>query len=189
MLFYYATRDGQSRRIAERLAEGLRTHGIAASPEDVAGVMPSPARLGAAPLVVLVAAIRYGKHLPEARRLLELYSDLPSPPPLVFASVNLTARKPGKDTPEGNLYLRKTIAHYRLRPIAAAAIAGRLDYSKYGWFDRTMIRCIMLLTGGPTDPRARVEYTDWAKVDAFAERIAQRYSEAASSGSPPPSRR
>jgi menaquinone-dependent protoporphyrinogen oxidase len=172
MLFYYATRDGQSGRIAQRIADRLRERGITASPENLATAAPSPAQLRAAPLLVLVAAIRYGNHLPEARLLLEVYSALSSPPPLVFVSVNLTARKPGKDTPEGNVYLRKTIARYRLRPLAAAAIAGRLDYSLYGWFDRTMIRGIMLLTGGPTDIRARIEYTDWNAVDAFASKVA-----------------
>ncbi len=189
MLFYYATRDGQSRRIAERIAARLRERGIAATPQDLAATAASPAQVSAAPLVVLVAAIRYGKHLPEAQRLLEAYTALPSPPPLVFASVNLTARKPGKDTQEGNVYLRKAIARHRLRPVLAAAIAGRLDYSRYRWFDRQMIRFIMLLTGGPTDVRARVEYTDWEKVDAFAGRIAECYSESASSASPPASRR
>lgn len=33
-------------------------------------------------------------------------------------------------------------------------------------------RLIMWLTSGPTDPRAVVEFTDWARVDAFAERVA-----------------
>jgi menaquinone-dependent protoporphyrinogen oxidase len=173
MLFFYATRDGQSRRIAERIAARLRERGIAAAPQDLATVAPSPAQLGGAPLLILVAAIRYGKHLPEAQRLLEAYSSSPSPPPLVFASVNLTARKPGKDTQEGNAYLRTAIARHRLRPVLAAAIAGRLDYSLYRWFDRQMIRFIMLLTGGPTDVRTRVEYTDWEKVDKLAWQIAE----------------
>jgi menaquinone-dependent protoporphyrinogen oxidase len=173
MLFYYATRDGQSRRIAERIAVRLRERGIAAAPLDLAGAAPTAAQIGGAPLVVLVAAIRYGKHLPEALRFLEAYSTLQSSPPLVFASVNLTARKPGKDTPEGNAYLRKAIVRHRLRPVLAAAIAGRLDYARYRWFDRQMIRFIMKLTGGPTDVRTRVEYTDWEKVDAFAGRIAE----------------
>jgi menaquinone-dependent protoporphyrinogen oxidase len=172
MLLYYATRDGQSRRIAERIATCLQERGIAAAPADLAMTAPSPARLSATPLLVLVAAIRYGRHLPEARRLLEMVAALASPPPLVFASVNLTARKAGKDTPEGNVYLRKAIARHRLRPALAMAVAGRLDYSLYRWFDRQMIRCIMLLTGGPTDVRARVEYTNWTAVEAFAERIA-----------------
>ena len=30
-----------------------------------------------------------------------------------------------------------------------------------------MIRFIMLLTGGPTDPATVVEFTDWQRVEAF----------------------
>jgi menaquinone-dependent protoporphyrinogen oxidase len=35
-----------------------------------------------------------------------------------------------------------------------------------------MIRFIMLLTRGPTDPRASVDFTDWAQVDRFARTVA-----------------
>jgi menaquinone-dependent protoporphyrinogen oxidase len=47
-----------------------------------------------------------------------------------------------------------------------------LDYPRYGFWDRLVIRVIMLLTRGPTDPRAVVEFTDWSKVDAFGRRVA-----------------
>lgn len=86
--------------------------------------------------------------------------------------MNLTARKPGKDTVEGNPYVRKLIARHRLSPVLATAIAGRLDYPRYGWLDRHIIRLIMKLTGGPTDPKVCVEYTEWAKVDEFSNSIA-----------------
>ena len=49
--------------------------------------------------------------------------------------------------------------------------AGKLDYPRYGFFDRQMIRLIMWMTKGPTDPKAVVEFTDWAKVDAFAHEV------------------
>ena len=96
--------------------------------------------------------MRYGKHLPEADRFLAAYRSLASPPPLALASVNLTARKPEKTTATGNAYLRKTIARHRPAPALAVAFAGRLDYRRYSWRDRQIIRFIMLLTGGPTDP-------------------------------------
>jgi menaquinone-dependent protoporphyrinogen oxidase len=59
-----------------------------------------------------------------------------------------------------------------LQPALDAAVAGRLDYPSYNWLDRQIIRLIMMLTGGPTDPRCRVEYTSWKAVDAIADRIA-----------------
>ena len=169
MAVYYATRDGQARRIAEhicrRLDDGTEARNLL--PE-----LPASIELAAAPLVVLVGAVRYGKHLPEVDRFLAAYRALPAPPPLALASVNLTARKPGKTTASGNAYLRKAIARHALAPALAVAFAGRLDYRRYSWRDRAIIRFIMLLTGGPTDPDTTVEYTSWRAVDDFADAIA-----------------
>jgi menaquinone-dependent protoporphyrinogen oxidase len=170
MMVFYATHDGQSRRIAARICERLAVHGMDAAPRDAAG--PWPPDLSSASVVVLVAAVRYGRHLPQAHLFLARYGALAGAPPLALASVNLTARKPGKSTAETNPYLRKLIARMRCRPALAAAFAGRLDYPRYRWIDRQIIRLIMRLTGGPTDPRACIEYTSWEAVEAFADRVA-----------------
>jgi len=170
---YYATRDGQARRIAEHICGRLAADAPLAPPQNLAVARPAAEDLATVSLIVLVAAVRYGKHLPEADRFLSAYGSLASPPPLALASVNLTARKPDKTTATGNAYLRKTIARHRLAPALAAAFAGRLDYRRYSWRDRQIIRFIMLLTGGPTDPDTRVEYTSWDAVDDFADRIAE----------------
>ena len=117
----YATRDGQSRRIAEHISRRLAENGLLAVPQDLAMTAPPAADLSAASVVVLVAAVRYGRHLPEADRFLAVYRSLQSPPPLALASVNLTARKPAKTTASGNTYLRKMIARHRLAPALAVA--------------------------------------------------------------------
>jgi len=163
-LVAYASRDGHAAVIARRIAAGLddaATHDLAddAEPTD---------RLKAAPLAVLVAAVRYGRHLAAAERFLTAYKGLAAPPPLALASVNLTARKPEKNTPATNPYLTKLIARHDLAPARRAVFAGKLDYPRYRWFDRQMIRLIMGLTGGPSDGVSVVDYTDWAAVDAFA---------------------
>ncbi|EJW10583.1 Protoporphyrinogen IX oxidase, oxygen-independent, HemG [Rhodovulum sp. PH10] len=173
MQIYYASRDGQSRKIAAHIAGRLAARGIAATPVDLAADPPSAEKLAAAKLVVAVLSIRYGKHLPEGLQFVEMFRSLDRPPPLALASVNLTARKPGKDTAEGNVYLRKLIAVNELKPAVAAAFAGRLDYPRYGFLDKLAIRFIMLITGGPTDPSTVVEYTQWDRVDAFAAKLAE----------------
>jgi len=96
--------------------------------------------------------------------------------------VNLTARKPGKDTAAGNQYLRKLLARHRLQPVLATAVAGRLDYPHYTWIDRQIIRLIMKLTGGPTDLQTCVEFTSWQAVDQIAARIADLHGDAKSRG-------
>jgi len=179
VLLLYATRDGQSRRIAGHIAALLADSGITAPPQDLATTFPAAAELAAAPLIVVVAAVRYGRHLPEAERFCAACRALPAPAPLVFVSVNLTARKPGKDTAAGNPYLRKLLARHRLQPALAAAVAGRLDYPRYTWLDRQLIRFIMMLTGGPTDPKSCVEFTSWPAVDRIAARIAELHAASA----------
>lgn len=169
---YYATHDGQSRRIAEHISRLLAENGIVAPPHNVA-TTPAAADLAETSLIVLVAAVRYGRHLPEAERFLAVYRSLSAPPPLAFASVNLTARKSGKTSATGNAYLRKLIARHQLTPALAVAFAGRLDYRRYGWLDRQIIRFIMLLTGGPTDPNTCIEYTSWSAVDEFTAGVAE----------------
>lgn len=167
---HYATRDGQSRRIAEHMSRSMAAAGVHAAPQDVANTRP--ADLAAASVVVLVAAVRYGRHLPEAERFLAAYRSLASPPLLALASVSLVARKAGKTTARGNPYLRKVIARYGLAPALAAAFAGRLEYRRCGWLDRQIIRFIMLVTGGPTDLDTCVEFTSWPAVDEFAAKVA-----------------
>lgn len=172
-LVFYATHDGQSRRIATRIADRLVAHGIEAAAHDLGSGLPTQAELSRASLVVLIAAVRYGQHLPQAMRFLTLYRNLSRRPPLALASVNLTARKPNKSTADNNPYLRKLIARCGNKPVLAAAFAGRLDYPLYSWLDRQIIRGIMLLTGGPTDTRTCVVYTSWNAVDEFASRLSQ----------------
>jgi menaquinone-dependent protoporphyrinogen oxidase len=177
LMVLYATRDGQSRRIAQRICERLAAHEIHVGPCDLADAWPTTEQLAGAAVVVLVAPVRYGRHLPEARRFLARYRTLAPAPALALASVNLTARKPDKSAADTNPYLRKLVARTGCRPVAAAAFAGRLDYPRYGWLDRQLIRFIMWLTGGPTDPAACVEYTAWEAVDAFAARIAELHAQ------------
>ncbi|NJL09113.1 MAG: menaquinone-dependent protoporphyrinogen IX dehydrogenase [Methylacidiphilales bacterium] len=134
----------------------------------LAAPMPSTDDIAPAALVVLIAAVRYGRHLEEATTFLDIYRALPVPPPLALASVCLTARKPNRRTAQDNPYLRKLIAHHGLTPAVARAFPGMLDYPRYGWLDRHVIRLIMWMTGGPADGTSRVEYTDWDDIEVFA---------------------
>lgn len=168
----FASRDGHAETIAVRIAERLAANGLAADTLDLAEVRSVAESLGGTSLVVIVAAVRYGRHLAAAERFLETYGAQPGAPPLALASVNLTARKPEKQTALTNPYVKKLIAKHDLRPVAAAVFAGRLDYPSYGWLDRQMIRLIMWLTGGPADGTSTVDYTSWPSVDAFASDIA-----------------
>ncbi len=184
MDLFYASHFGHTERIARKLAQLISAAGIPTQARDLARDYPDAGTLGTPDPCVLIGTIRYGFHLALARRLLRQIAPLTPAKPLILLSVNLTARKEGKASAEGNVYLRKWIARSGARPLLAEAIAGNLDYPRYNIFDRTMIRLIMSITGGPTDGTSVIDYTPWDRLPALAERICTALASANDRGTP-----
>jgi menaquinone-dependent protoporphyrinogen oxidase len=170
ILIAYSTVDGQTRRICERLRQRLEALAHAVTLEQ----MRDDVVIDAAPFdkVIIGASVRYGKHRAHVRQFIAANAHKLDGKPTALFSVNLVARKSEKNTPATNPYLRKLLAEVGWQPQCAAVFAGRLDYALYGFWDRQIIRLIMKLTGGPTARDAKVEYTDWEQVDAFAQQCA-----------------
>ena len=131
------------------------------------------AELEAYDKIVVGASIRYGKHRPAVVDFIERNAAVLNRKASAFFSVSVVARKPAKNQPHTNPYVRKLLRRIAWRPRAVGVFAGKIDYPRYGSVDRTIIRFIMLLTGGPTDPEAVVEFTDWRQVEAFGDLIAR----------------
>ncbi len=170
ILMVYATTDGHTRKICERIDHQLRTKGSEATLVEVADVgMIDPA---AYDCIVVGGSVRYGKHDAGLQEFMLHHESLLRDRYCAFFSVNLIARVPEKRTIEGNVYVRKFIEALPFQPHHVEIIAGKLDYPSYGFLDRFMIRLIMRMTGGPTDPKTVIDYTDWDGVDQFADRLA-----------------
>lgn len=170
ILIIYSTTDGHTRGICERLQD------IAAEQHNVSLVaMAEQPGIDISPFdkVVIGASIRYGKHQQEVFDFIARNQQSLESKPSAFFSVNVVARKPEKNTPETNPYLQKFLKKIAWQPKNLAVFAGKIDYPKYGPVDRTMIRFIMWMTKGPTDPTLTVEFTDWDKVEEFGRRIVE----------------
>ncbi len=171
VLLAYSTTDGHTPRICERLRQVLQQHGRAAT------VVPlSKAEgldLAAFGTIVVGASIRYGKHQPEVSQFIARHQTLLESKSNAFFTVNIVARKPNKNRPENNPYLIKFLRTISWKPKLLGVFAGKLDYPRYRFIDRQMIRFIMLITKGPTDPSVVVEFTDWNEVENFGRRVAE----------------
>ncbi len=171
LLILYSTTDGHTVRICERLRAVVEALGPSVTVKAVAeGTADDLARCDA---VVIGASIRYGKHKPEVGEFIARHQAALEAKPNAFFSVNVVARKPGKDRPEANPYLLKFLRGIAWKPQRLAVFAGKIDYPSYGTLDRTMIRFIMWMTKGPTDPTAVVEFTNWGQVETFGAEIAR----------------
>ena len=121
--------------------------------------------------IVIGASIRYGKHSPKVYDFIRENGQFLDSKANAFFTVNVVARKPEKNTPETNPYLIKFLKQIAWKPKALAVFAGKIDYQKYDFWDRTMIRLIMWITKGPTDPTANIEFTNWDTVEEFGRRV------------------
>ena len=168
---FYASHFGHTETIALALAGRISLTGIAARARNLARDWPSDEEILSPDACVLISSIRYGGHLAPARRLLKRLAPLTPRKPLVLLSVSLSARKKNRRSYADNPYLRKWIRNSRAHPLLAEGIAGKLEYPRYNLFDRTMIRLIMTITGGPTDGTSVIDYTDWDRLAALAVEI------------------
>lgn len=160
---------GQTRKICERLQTELGALGHQAEVVPLPGATASAGDFDA---IVIGASIRNGKHNPVVLDFVHRNRELLESKPSGFFSVNLVARKPAKNTPQTNPYVKAFVARSPWKPALLGVFGGNLDYQRYRWSDRHIIRFIMTLTGGPTDLSTNVEYTDWDEVRRFAGRIA-----------------
>ena len=165
----YATVDGHTLKICERLQQVLTEH---KQPVELINIEDFDGDLSRFGRVILGASIRYGVHDKKIIELINSRQEELESKKTAFFSVNLVARKPEKSSPETNPYVVKFFKKIAWRPDMAETFAGMLDYPRYSFFDRTMIRLIMWMTKGPTDPSTVKEYTDWEKVKAFGKRLA-----------------
>lgn len=171
ILLIYSTTDGHTVRICNRLRQVIE---LDAHQVTLASIKEmNDAELPAFDKIVIGASIRYGKHNPSVAEFVNRNAALLDVKPNAFFTVNIVARKPEKNRPDTNPYMQKFLKQIAWHPKELAVFAGKLDYPRYGVIDRMMIRFIMYMTKGPTDPKAVVEFTDWRQVEAFGQRISR----------------
>lgn len=166
----YSTVDGQTLKICNKLKEQFEDQN-----QDVSlfSVDDFTEEISSYDKVIIGASIRYGVHNKSVIEFINKNKTELDTKKTVFFSVNLVARKPEKNTPDTNPYVIKFFKNIDWKPTVVEVFAGNLDYQKYPFFDRIMIQFIMWITKGPTDSKAKIEYTNWERVSAFGKKISK----------------
>ena len=171
-ILIYSSTDGQTFKISEYVKEKCKTTIFfdLKSIDDAKDIS-----LNEYEIIIIGASIRYGRHSSEVIRLVEENLEVFNKKKTAFFSVNAVARKPGKDLSSNNPYLIKFLNKTNWKPKIAAVFAGKIDYPKYKFFEKMIIRLIMFITKGPTDTSKSYEFTDWLKVDEFAAELNKKF--------------
>ena len=179
----FATREGQTRRIAERLAGHLRARGAPVDVADLARALPGQFDVAKYAAVVVAASVHIGKHAPEAVAFVRAHRSALAGIPSMFISVSLsaagaadanaTAKRRTSAKANRDKMIEEFLRQTGWRPSLVHPVAGALLYREYGFFVRQMMRFISSIVGASTDTSRNHEYTDWKALDTYAEEFAE----------------
>lgn len=174
----YATRQGQTQKIAHYIATRLQSHGLTVDLRDI--------KLGADlchySAVALAASVHGGRHEPEMVEFVRAHRAQLDDLPAWFFSVSLSqvgAQRIG-DPPEKRKQfvadVDTMVANFcrgtGWLPRNVVPVAGALLYSKYNFLVRFIMKRIAAKAGADTDTSRDYEYTDWAALDRAVDLMA-----------------
>ncbi len=155
ILIAYASRAGSTGEVAEAIGQVLCAGGVSV---DVR-LAKEVSDLGGYSAVVVGSAIRMGRWLPEAVRFVEQHQDALKTMPVAYFQVSGFLKE---DTPERRQEAATYLAPVRalVTPVSEGLFAGKMDYSKLSFFDRTIARMVGSVEG---------DWRDWDAIRAWAE--------------------
>ena len=159
--------DGQTAKIAQRIAETMRAEGADVEVRDVDDAPPP----GEFDLAVVGDSIRM-HHSRALRHYVERHVEALNAMPAALFQVSMTS---ATDDAEHEALARKKVSELLddagFDPDAVGMFAGALQYTKYGWITRRVMKSISAKEGRATDTTQDFEYTDWDAVDEFARAV------------------
>jgi menaquinone-dependent protoporphyrinogen oxidase len=190
----YATREGQTRKIAERIAGYLAECGYESKTLNVGGDDDAidTIDLNEYSGAILAASVHAGEHGREMIRFVKAHLGDLNRIPNCFISVTLT--QASVDMPQGSQRdHEKAVAAVKQvmdtffietgwTPDEAHGVAGALFYTKYNPLVRQVLKRIAKKSGGGTDTSRDYEYTDWAALKRIVEDFAGQLPKTANVG-------
>jgi menaquinone-dependent protoporphyrinogen oxidase len=181
----YATREGQTERIADHVGAVLRARGLAVEIKNLR-LRASDIRLDQYSAVILAASVHVGKHEPEMIRFVKQNVRELGRLPAAFLSVSLSQAgvELASATPEqraasiGSVQqvLERFFRDTGWHPKIVKPVAGALLYTRYNFLVRFIMKRIAGKSGGSTDTSRDREYTDWAELDCFTGTLAEEFA-------------
>jgi menaquinone-dependent protoporphyrinogen oxidase len=170
---FFATSEGQTLRIAERLASLLHGYGFDSRPIDVAGPDAEAIDWTRVRGALVGASLHLGRHQKAADRFVRTNWMRLNRVPSAFFSVSMAAASKNEEEVVAAAKLARDFPETRgWRPVIVTSLAGRLAYLQYNFLIRFIMKRISKKEGGPTDTSRNYEMTDWTQVERLAHDMA-----------------
>jgi len=180
VLVLYATREGHTQRIAQRVADDVAARGVRADLIDAAH-FPEGLTLENYSAAIVAASIHREHHEKEVVEFVKKRVHQLEQIPTAFLSVSLSeasvedpAAPPtrrAQAAADVQRMIDRFLAETGWLPSKIKAVAGAMMYSRYNFVLRFIMKRIAARAGGSTDTSRDHVYTDWTALDRFAEEI------------------
>jgi menaquinone-dependent protoporphyrinogen oxidase len=172
---FYATTEGQTRRIAERLVAIFREKGFTSRAVDVASPDADSVDWRRVQAALVGASLHAHKHQRSARAFVDEHTPELNVRPSAFFSVSLAAASESAREREEAAHIAREFAEAaEWHPDEIVCLAGRLAYTQYGWLTRFIMKCIARRHGNQTDTSRDYEFTNWDAVARMADGVMRR---------------
>jgi menaquinone-dependent protoporphyrinogen oxidase len=178
---FYATRQGQTKRIARYVAQRFEERGFETDVRDLA--TDADIDLEYYGFVVLAASVHTGHHESEMLKFIKRHRLELDAVPTAFVSVTLSQAgverktKTSEQRAQFDADIRKVMDLFASdtgwRPKRWKSVAGALLYTKYNFILRWIMKGIARKAGGDTDTSRDFEYTDWSALDRFVDDLCE----------------
>jgi menaquinone-dependent protoporphyrinogen oxidase len=162
VLVAYASKAGSTGEVAEAMGQVLNAKGMTVDVRQVKNVKD----VSGYQAFVIGSAIRMGRWLPEAVQFVEKNRDVLSRALTAYFLVSGFLRE---DTPEMRSQVLTFVDPVRkiLEPKSIGLFAGKMDYSKISWLDRTIAQAVKSVEG---------DWRNWDAIRGWAGELATRLS-------------
>ena len=166
----YTTREGQTAKVAERIAERLRV--ADSNLVQVFTLAEAPRSIAGFDAIAIGGSVHFGRYEKDLVAFVKQHGNELAARPSAFFSVSGSA---GSDiepyASESAGYASEFVDATGWNPDVVGIFAGAIKYTRYGFIKKRVMRHIARREGEPTDMSRDHELTDWDDVDAFADDI------------------
>ena len=170
VLIVYGTTEGQTRKIAEFLAEESKAHGYLPTLYDAANMPPDidPSHFDR---VIVAASVNMDRHQADVRHFIQRV--LPSLRTMrsAFLSVSLSAAGDAEDRYVAWEDMRRFLSDNEWRPAETEIVPGALRFTEHDFFKRWAMKRVATAKRVPRDTTCDYEYTDWEALGRFLKRF------------------
>ena len=174
VLIVYGSKEGQTAKIAERIAQIIRNQGLQVSTYSGKEIQADFAT-DAFDAAIVGGSIHMDNYPTYLREFVRHHRDWLNKVPSAFFTVCMAIQSQNANEREeaknyGTRFIETTHWHPRL----IDTFAGAVKYTQYNFITRFIMKMITKREGGSTDTRRDHEYTDWDAVARFTNRFLEK---------------